>query len=96
MSCRCGLSTAGDSPQKVKLWKTMSTTAAISVKVIDFALFFASRILPLTLHLNPTLFSRQECLLLFVSSNNCQVILDTPLLKPRQLSLRGIHMYLDT
>ena len=54
MSCRCGLNTAGDSPQKVKLWKTISITVAISVKEIDFVLFSASCILSLTLYLNPT------------------------------------------
>lgn len=63
VSCSFGLNTGGDSPQRVKHWETISITVAIYVKEIDFALLLASCILSLTLHLNPTFFSRQEVFL---------------------------------
>lgn len=46
--------------RKLSSRKTISITAAISVKEIDFALFLVSCILSLTLYLNPALYSRQE------------------------------------
>ena len=60
VSSRYELNAGNDSPQKAKNWKTISSTADIYVKEIDFELFLASCILSLVLHLNPTCFSRQE------------------------------------
>lgn len=83
---------AGDSPQIAKHRETITVTTY--VQEIDFALFLASCILSLTLHLNLTCSPRQEVLWLFFTGNNSQMILDTSLLKSaQQLPQRGIRIY---